>query len=118
MKPDFLLSSFEEMKAHIENELRETIAYHYEARLILQDRIFTFEFMGHSTPYERLGEIIFEFEHLIEYMIPEQYRPDRSVYQDIIDRAIENLNRSRIFLNLPIKGYSYPGIIIVNKDIV
>jgi hypothetical protein len=89
----FLLDSFEDMKAHIENEIRETIAYHYEACLILHDRIWTLKFMGHERPFERLGEIIFEFEIMLEYMIPEEYRPARSIYQDIIDEAMAYLKK-------------------------
>lgn len=79
----------EELRAKLEGEIRLSIAYSYELYEHLRLSFLHLRFTGHETPFERIGEILNEFETMIDYLVPEQYKPNRSIYQGLIDAQLE-----------------------------
>lgn len=111
MKPDFdsLLNDAKEMEAHLLAEISNDLILGYTARAILRERFDALKLMGHETPFERIGEILNEFEHVLEYT---DTNVGRLFYQDLIDNVIWYCERDRrAFPGI----FTYPNILLEKK---
>lgn len=109
MKRDFLdpvyLNKPEELAELIRIEIEKDIQDGYTARFYLYNKFDELKLMGHETPFERIGEILNEFEHMLEYT--DSY-VGRFFYQDLIDNVIYYCERTR--RTFPI-NFNYPGLL-------
>jgi len=94
---NFTESFFEKSQKDIEqfvyDELKATMYNGYMARFTLYQKMDCLKMMGHETPFERIGEIINEFEHWINYTMEDN--PGRYFYQDIIDDVLEYYKKNK-----------------------
>lgn len=93
-RPDFIAPSIEQLEAHIKAELQRTLEIGYTARWHLYGKFWVLQFNGHKTPFERIGEIIFEFEHWLQYTFPDD-EVGRYFYEDLIQTALETHTRNK-----------------------
>lgn len=100
---DFTAPNLNELENYIKQELRETIRIGYEVRYQLSNRFLLMNFW-HGYSLKMIGEILFEFEHWVDYTYGEEV--GRYFYQDLIDHAIEEANKKDNAYTCP-----YPGIL-------
>jgi hypothetical protein len=100
-----IINNPEQMEAHIRAELEKDLENGYTARFYLFDKFNELKMMGHETPFERIGEILNEFEHALEYT---ESHVGRFFYQDLIDNVIWYCERDR---RAPPGIFTYPNIL-------
>lgn len=91
-RKSFMEPAFQELEKEIIADIEESIKQAFMARIRLFNQFDNLKMYGHWTPFERIGEIINEFEHWLEYT---DNSLTRDMYQDLIDNVIYYFERQR-----------------------
>lgn len=93
-KKDFQFINPEDLENHILEALRTDLEIGYTVRFKLADKFTYLKLMGHNQPFERIGDILNEMNHWIEYTYP-GHEVGLFFYDDLIENVLWYCNRDR-----------------------
>lgn len=108
MNKSFSENSFEITTEFITAELNRYLRIGYRARYQLKSKFEYLLLFGHDRPLDRIGEIIQEFDHWLQYTFPDD-TVGFYFYEDLISTAIKYWS-SDLSRGFPV-SFDYPVLL-------